>query len=172
MRLKVVVVDVPEGVEIGPLPVEELDHPHARDPLVQEGVDPCQTDADVPVRLSNPGAEEEGRHEDEGQYAERHERQLPVHAQHGGHDEDQREDVAEDGDDPRAEQLVEGLDVARNPRDEAARGIAVVEAQVQALEVSEELGSQIVHDALTQPGREQALPVLERETGQHGADEG
>jgi hypothetical protein len=133
VRLEIVVVDVPEGVEIGVFAVEQLNDAHTRDPLVQERVDPCQPDTDVPVGLANPGPEEERRHEHEGQHAERDQRQLPVHAEHGGHDEDQREDITEHRDDAGAEQLVERLDVAGDSGDQATGGIPVVKTQVQAL---------------------------------------
>ena len=59
----------------------------------------------------------------------------------------QREDVAEHRDHAAAEQLVQRLDVAGDARHQPADRIPVVEAQVEPLQLREDLAAQIVHDA-------------------------
>ncbi len=167
-----VVVELGQAPGVGLLPVEELDHLYAGDALVEEGVDPGDPDPDVPVGLPDLGPEDEGGEEDQGEDAEGDERQTPVHAQHGADDEDQGEDVAEDRDDARAEEGVERLDVVGDPRHETPDGVLVVEPQVQALELLEDLLAQVVHHRLAQPGGEDALGVLEDRAQHHRAQVG
>ena len=60
----------------------------------------------------------------------------------------QHEDVAEDRDDTRGEQVVQHVDVGRDPRHQAADRIAVVEADVEPLQVLVDLHPHVEHDAL------------------------
>ena len=79
------------------------------------------------------------------------------------HDAEQREDVAEDRDDAGREQVVEHVDVGRHPRHQPADGIAIVELQVDALEVTVDLHAHVEHDALAGHLQHPRLQVLERE---------
>ena len=71
---------------------------------------------------------------------------------------------------PEAEELVQCLDVARDAGHEAAHRILVVEAQVEPLELAEDFRSQVVHDPLAQPGREDGLGV-EQDEAEHDRPE-
>ena len=58
--------------------------------------------------------------DDQRQHRERDQRQPPVHHDQHDHDADQHEDVAEDRDDARGEQVVQHVDVGRHPRHQPA----------------------------------------------------
>ena len=51
------------------------------------------------------------------------------------HDAGEREDVAEDRDHARGEEIVEDVDVGRDPRHQTADRIAIVELQVEPLQM-------------------------------------
>ena len=84
-------------------------------------------------------------------------------AEQHDHDADEREDVAEDRDDAGGEQVVQHVDVGRDPRHQPADRIAVVELQVEALQVPVDLHAQVEHDALPGHLQHPGLEVLERE---------
>ena len=136
---------------------------------LQERVQPGQEPSDLPIRLAHVLAEPQRRQGDERQDREGDERQAPVHQEHRRHDADEDEDVAEDGDQSRREQIVEGVDVGRDPRHQPADRIAVVEAEVEPLEVAVDLHPQRVHDALPDRLQDVGLAVLEGEAGDERA---
>ena len=61
---------------------------------------------------------------------------------------EQREQVAEHRDDARGEQLVDRVHVGRDPRHQPAHGVLVEVADVQPLQVGEDLPPHVQHDAL------------------------
>ena len=63
----------------------------------------------------------------------------------------------------RAEQVVERLDVVRHARHETPDRVLVVVAQVQALQLLEDFGAEVVHHRLTEPGRDDRLRVLQHD---------
>src|SRR5690606_14171630 len=73
------------------------------------------------------------------------------------------EDIAEDGDDARAEEFVQDLDVVGDAGHEPPDRVFVEEGEAQSLEVAEDLATKVVHHALADPGGEHGLSVLERE---------
>ena len=109
------------------------------------------------------------RQRDERQHGERDERQPPVHQEHRRHDADEHEHVAEDRDDARREQIVERVDVGRDARHQPADRIAIVEAEVEPLQVAVHLHAQRVHDALADRLQDVRLAVLEGEAGDEQA---
>ncbi len=146
---------------------EQLHGRHSGDVLLQERVDARDPRPHGAIGLAYVRAEPLGDHGDQRQHDEAGQGQTPVHAEHHDHDPGQREDVAEDGDDAGREQLVEHVDVACHPRHQPADRVAVVEAQVQPLQVRVQLHPQVVHDALAGQLHHPGLHVLERErTGQ------
>src|SRR5690606_16814176 len=104
VRLEVVAVDPGEAVRGRALAVEDLDDADPGDPFLEEGVDPREADTDVAERLPDPAAEVEGGQEDEGDDGEGDEGEAPVEEEERADDEEEGEDIAEDGDDPRAEE--------------------------------------------------------------------
>ena len=82
MRLEVIPVERREPPRRVLLAPEELHHPHAAQPLLQEGVEPGQPHPDVAERLADPPAEDPGREPDERNHREGHQRQPPVDGEH------------------------------------------------------------------------------------------
>ena len=97
---------------------------------------------------------------DQRQHRERDQRQPPVHPQHHGHDADEREDVAEDRDDARGEEIVQDVDVRGHARHQPADRIAVVVAEVEPLQVAVDRHPQVEHDPLAGQLHRPRLDVL------------
>ena len=171
VRAQVVLVEALEALQVGVLAVEELHDADAGEALLQEGVHAGQTHPDVTVGAPDPRPEDEGGPGHERKHAEGDQRQVGVHLEHGPHDEEQREEVAKYRDHPRTEELVQRLHVGGDAGHEAADRVAVVEGQVEALEFRKDLGAQVVHDPLSQPGGQQSLRVLEDEAQHDGRKE-
>ena len=93
-------------------------------------------------------------------------REPPVGDHHHHRDRQQREQVAEAGDDARGEQLVQRLDVARHARHQSSDGRAIVEGDRQPLHVREQLLSEIAHHALPEQRGEHRLAIRAGE-GEH-----
>ena len=104
----------------------------------------------------------------EGEDREGDEGEPPVHDEHGRHDEEEGDQVAEYRHHPRAEEIVQRLHVGGDPRHEPSDGVSVVEPQIEPLEVREDLAPEVAHHALAEPRRHEHLPVLEPE-GDDGA---
>ena len=77
--------------------------------------------------------------EEERDHREGDEGQPPVQGQHHAHDPEQREQVAEHGDHPGGEQLVDRVHVGGDARHQPAHRVAVEVADVQPLQVAEDL---------------------------------
>src|SRR5262249_36161635 len=107
---------------------------------------------------------------DEGQNGERNQRQPRIHLQHDPDDADQNKNVLKDRDHARGKHLVQRVDVGRHARDQASYRILVVEADMQTLQMAEDLAAQVEHDLLTGPLHEVGLQVLEREAEHQQAD--
>ena len=152
-------VEVVERAERGRLSGEELDHRHAGERLVEVGVHAGKTDADRPEGLAHDPAEVRGQPDDHRERQERHEREPPVEDEHGGRDPDDHEDVAEYRDDPAAHHLGERVDIVRDPRHEPPDRIPVEEGERQELQVAEQLEAQVVHRALADHRRDEALRI-------------
>ncbi len=161
-------VDLVEPGEVLLLAPEQLHGRHPRDPLLEEGIDPRDPRAHVPIGVPDVAAEPLGDQRHERKHGERDEREAPVHHREDHHDPQEREDVAEDGDDAGREEVVEDVHVRRDACHHPPDRVPVVVAQVQPLQVRVHLHAHVEHDAL--PGQLQGpgLDVLRRE----GAGEG
>ena len=162
-------------VEGALLAVEQLQHHHAADVLLQVGVDAGNGDANAAVGIAHLVAEDLGGVGDQRQHGQRDQRQLPVHAQHDGGNAGQHEHVFEDRDHAGGEHFVQRVHVGGDARDQAADRILVVEADVHALQVAEDLLAQIEHHHLAGPLHEIGLQIFEQETERdqahvHGRD--
>ena len=127
---------------------EELDHAHALQRLLQEGVHPGQAGADHPIAI--PRAHPEvgrGQHQ-QGHQRERDEGELPVHPEHDHHHSGEHDHVAQQGHQPAREELLDGLPVVQDPGHQPADGAPVVEARILALQVREQRRAQVVDDPL------------------------
>ena len=79
--------------------------------------------------------------------------------------------VLDEARDAVRQELVERLDVVRDPADDRAGPVPLEEAERQALEVAEEPDAQIRERALADPAREVRLERRERERGEAGGHE-
>ncbi len=160
-------IDLVEATEVERLASEELHRRHAGDVLLQEGVDSRDPPAHDPVGVAHVPAEPLGDQDEHRQDDERRERQPPVHLEHDHHDPDEREDVFEDGDHARGEQVVDDVDVGGHARHQPSHGVPIVVAHVEPLEVLVQRHAQIEHDLLPGQLHDPGLDVL----GAEGADE-
>jgi hypothetical protein len=163
VRIAIRAVDAVEFLEITRLAPEQLHRCHAGDALLQVRVDSGDPGAHRPVRLAHVRAEPLRDQPDERQHGERDDREAPIDPDHHCHDPDQREQIAEDGDDASREQVVQDVDVCRDARHQAADGIPVVEAQVEPLQVFVDLHPQVKHDSLPGQLQQPRLQVIEYE---------
>ncbi len=161
-RVHVAAVDLREALVGLALSIEQLQHHHAADMFLQIRVDACDGRANAPVRVPHPVAENLGRKDDERQHGESDQRQLPVHRQHDAENAGQHEQILEDRDHSRGEHFVQRIDVGGDPRDQPADRVFVVEPDVHALQVAENLAAQIKHDLLPCPLHEVGLQELEQ----------
>ena len=80
--------------------------------------------------------------------------------EHHDHDADQREHVAEDRDHAGREEVVQHVHVGRDARHQPADRVAVVVAQVEALQVAVDRHPQVEHDPLPGQLHRPGLDVL------------
>src|SRR5208337_361495 len=150
---------------VGPLlAVEQLHYHHPADVLLQVRVDAGNGNANPPVGVAHFVAENLGGEGDERQHRKRDQRQLGVHAEHDPDDAGEHEDVLENRNHTGSEHFVHRVHVAGDARDQAANWVLVVEADVDALQMAEDLGAQVEHHHLAGPLHEVGLQVFAQET--------
>ena len=168
IRVHMLAVDAVEFPRAAPLAIEKLQHHDSGDVLLQVGVDLGDGHADAPVALRHAAPENQrgadyerhGGHQDAGEQGAQ-----PVH---DGDDETEHQKVAQDGDEAGGEQIVEHVDVGGDAGDQAAHGVAVVEGQVETLQVFHELLAQVEHGELAGPLHQDGLGEFGDEgAGQH-----
>ena len=177
VRVVVVLVELVEALEVARLLRERAHDADAGQRLLQVGGDR----GDLLAR----GAVGVGRHDPEGERAEREhredeegqQRQLDVEHEQDHRRADQRQRRAEQRHDAVGDELVERLHVVGQPRDQHARLAARVEADRQRLQVREELDPQVLQHALADPADEVRLhvgraPVDERADEERDDDPG
>ena len=98
-----------------------------------------------------------GGDEEEGHEEHRAQGELPGQAGHGDEDEDQRDRIAHGVGQDRREGLLRADDVLPQPGDQGPRLRAGEEGDRLAQDVAEDLGAQVVDQALTDPGGQPAL---------------
>ncbi len=87
--------------------------------------------------------------------------------EHRQDDEAEHQQVAQNHEQPGGEQLIEGVDVGSEPRDQTAHRVAIVEGDIQPLQMPHQLAAQIEHGLLSDPLHQ----VLLAEVAEHGADQ-
>ncbi len=130
------------------LAVEELKHRDTRDVFLQVGVDARDGDADAAVTLAHAAAEDGGRKNYERHGEHHDQREHGAEAEHDEDDEGERQHVADDGDQAGSEQVVEHVDIGGDAGDETAHRVAVVECEIEGLQVFHQLLAQIEHGKL------------------------
>ena len=94
-----------------------------------------------------------------GRTAQRREREPPVEDEEDDRGADERQRVLHEARDAVGDELVDRLDVVRQPADDHAGAVALVEAEREALQVREEPVAQVGQDALADPARQVRLDV-------------
>jgi len=162
-RVHVIAVDFRKTVVGLAFAIEELQHHHSADVLLQIRVDARDGNANSPIGIAHPVAKDLGRNYDERQHRKRDERQLPVHAQHDAQNSEEHEQVFEDGNDAGGEHLIQRIHVGGNAGHETSHGVLIEESNVEALQMAKDLAAQIEHHFLTGPLHEIGLQKLEHE---------
>jgi hypothetical protein len=106
----------------------------------------------------------DARTRDQRQHRERDAEQLGIQAGHRDHDADQREQVAEQRANTGRHQLVQHVDVTGEARHDAADRMAVEVRHRQRLQLAEQRGAQIQHDALTDALHDLVLQIAQPES--------
>ena len=169
-------VDLVKRRIVARLTPEQVHRRHAGDPLLEIGVDTGDPDTHGPVGFADIPAEPLGDDDDQRQHREGHEREAPVHPDQHAHDPDQGEQVAEHRHDARREELVQHVDVGGHAGHQPAHGVAIVELQVQPLQMTNHLHPHVEHDSLAENLQRPGLEVLERKRAcqcqqEHGRDQ-
>ena len=165
----VIAIDAVEFHRAAALAIEELQHDDPGDVLLQVGVDAGDGHADAAIALLHGAAEDQRRNDDQrhGRHQDAGERRA--HAVHDGDDEAEHRQVAKDGHQAGGEEVVEHVDVGGHARYQAADGIAIVEGEVEALQVLHELLAEVEHGELPGPLHEHGLGELGDEGGEQHA---
>ena len=150
---------------------ERLHDAHACDVLCERRRHEAQALADGAIRAGGADAEDHGRDAHEWDDRQRREREPPVEDEEEDRRADQREAVLDEARDAVGDELVDRLDVVRQPADDHARAGALVETEGEPLEMAEEPGAQVGQDALADPAREVSLHVAHGPVEEAGDDE-
>ena len=166
VRIHMATVDFRETLIRFALAIEELQHHHAADLLLQIGVDSGDGGANAAVRVAHLVAENFGRNHNQRQHPECNQRQLPVHAQHDGDDSQQHKEIFKNGNHARREHFIQSVHVRSDARYQTTHRIFVIESNVHALQVAENLAAQVEHDFLSGPLHEVSLQKFENKSQQ------
>ena len=155
---------------------EQLDEQGARDVealghhLAHLAVEAVPLAGDVGEAAPDPAG---GEHE-QRQQGEREQRDLPRQDEHRGERRDDGDDVADDVGQRRRERLLGALHVGVEAGDEGAGLGPAEEADRHPLDVVEDLGAQVVDEALADARREPALGEADGggDDGEHGDEAG
>ncbi len=143
--------------------VEELHDAHTGNVFLKESVDAGDGRADAAIRVADEFAENHGDDQNAGEDGKRVQRQAAVDLkEQAGHDREEKE-VVDHGNDAGGEEIVEGIDVRGNARDQPAHRIAVEVAHRQTLHVAEYFAAHVVHGLLADALHDANLDVLGEE---------
>ncbi len=172
-RLHVNLVDFGKLPVSALLAVEKLQNRHSADMFLQIGIDAGDGHANAAVGVANFVAEHFCSDRNERQHGEGDQRQPPVHFQHDDENAGEHEDVFEDRHHAGGKHIVQGVHVGGDAGDQAAYRVLVVESDVHALQVAEDLAAQVKHDFLAGPLHEVGLQeVEEKSEDQHAYVDG
>ena len=136
---------------------ERLHDAHAGDVLRERRGDEAEPLAHGAVRAGRVLPEERRRDDQQRQDRHRREREPPVEEEEDDRRADEGQRVLDEARDAVRDELVERLDVVREPADDHAGAVPLVEAEREPLEVAEERVAQVGEDALARPAGEVRL---------------
>ena len=158
-----VAVDVFEFGRAALFAIEQLQHCDAGDVFLQVGVDLGDRDANAPVALrcrcaGNMMVTSTTR----GITASISSGHARAELEHRQNYERQHENVADDGDQPGSEQVVQHVHVRCHASHQAPDGISVEKCNIERLQVRHQLPAQIEHGLLAGPLHQVGLAEIEK----------
>ena len=172
VRPAVGVADLAEALGVGALAPEGLHDARAREILGQRRRHVAQALAHPPVGARRVPAEEPCRERHQREEDERRQREAPVEVDQDGRRAEQEQRVLDARIEPVGDEVLERVDVVGQARDQPAGAVALEVAELERLDVLEEVAPQIGEDALPDPGREVGLRHRGAPAEQRGDDEG
>ena len=151
VRVAIAAVDAVERALLDRFARERLDDAHPRDVLRQRRGHEPEPLADVAVGAVRAAPEPRRDKRHRRQHGERRQREPPVEQEEDDGGAEEQERVLDEARDAVGDELVERLDVVRDPADDGAGAIALVEAHREPLEVAEELVPEVGEHSLARP---------------------
>jgi hypothetical protein len=171
VRLAVFLRDLAEVGDVPLLAGERLHDAHAGDVLRERRCDESEPLADGRIRASGVDPEQDRADAHHGDHGERGEGQPPVEHEQQDRRSDQRQRALHERRDAVGDELVEGLDVIRQPADDHAGTVTLEEAKREPLQVAEELHPQVGEDPFADPAGQVRLHVAHAPVGEPGKQE-
>ena len=169
VRLAIAARDGAEVVVGRLLARERLHDAHAGDVLRERRGQEAEPLAHRRVGARRALAEDRRREAHQRDDGAGREREPPVEDEEDDRRADQRQRVLDEARDAVGDELVDRLDVVREPADDHAGAVALVEAEREALEVLEEAHAQVGEDPLADPAGHVRLDVVHRPVREAGA---
>ncbi len=132
------------------------------------GVDSRDGNADAPVALLHAAAELDGDQNHQRHHGQQQAGHPRAELHHGRHHEHQHQQIAQNHQQAGREQFVECVDIGGDARDHASHRIAIVESDIQPLQVRHQLAAKIEHGFLPDPLHEVLLAEIAHQRGHDG----
>ena len=130
------------------LAIKQLQHGNSGQVLLQKRIDVGHRHADASVAGGNGAPEKDGDYEHQRHHGQHHESESDAQAEHGGEDKNQNQHVAKNSNQSRGEHLVERIGIGGDAGHEPADWRAVVESDVEVLEMRHHATPQLKHGVL------------------------
>ncbi len=170
--LAVAVADLAEGLRVAALAAERLHDARACEILGERRRHVGEPLAHAPVGARRVDAEERRRERHQREQRERREREPPVEVDQHARRAEQEQRVLHARGETARDELLERVDVVGQARDQPAGAIALEVAELEPLDVREEVAAQVGEHALADPGREVRLRHRGAPAGERGEHEG
>ena len=157
IRLAVVRIHLFEVLLVARLARERLDDAHAGDVLGERRGHEPEPLAHLAVGPSRALAEDPRCDHEQRNHRHRREGELPVEEEEDDRGPDERQRALHERRHAVGDELVERVDVVREPADHDAGAVPLVEAERELLEVAEEVVTEVGEDSLAGPAREVRL---------------
>ena len=171
VRLAVALADLAEVADVDLLAGEGLDDAHAGDVLGEGRGHEPEALPHRPVGARRVAAEQHRADAHHRDHREGREGESPVEDEQQDRRADQRQRALDERRDAVRDELVERLDVVRQPADDHPGAVPLVEAEGQPLEMLEEGRAQVGQHALADPARQVRLRVGHAPVREAGEEE-
>jgi hypothetical protein len=171
VRLPVALADLAEVADVDLLARERLDDPHAGDVFGERGGDEPEALPDGSIGAGRVAPEQHRSDTHDRDHREGRERQAPVEDEEENRRADERQRALDETRNAVGDQLVECLHVVRQPADDHAGAVPLVEAERQSLEVLEQVQPEVGQHPLADPARQVRLRVRHAPVRQAGDEE-